>query len=270
MNTDTVKQLCDEALGRLATALEQGQSDALKTYLATMSRFHKYSWGNVLLIATQKPNASHVAGFQTWRKLNRFVRKGETGIAIFAPIVVKKRNEGEESEDEQTRLFGFRTAYVFDESQTDGEPLPPFATVKGDPMQFTATLETLIGERGIALEYTDRIAPAKGMSSGGRIEVLPGLPAAERFSVLAHELAHEMIHKGERRKNTSQTVRETEAEAVAFVVSHSIGLDTNTAASDYISLYQGDQATLAESLEVIQKTAAEILRAIKPAHDPLR
>jgi antirestriction protein ArdC len=190
MNTDNVKQLCDEALGRLATALEQGQSDALKTYLATMSRFHKYSWGNVLLIFTQKPNASHVAGFQTWRKLNRFVRKGERGIAIFAPMVVKKRSKVEEVEDEQTRLFGFRTAYVFDESQTDGEPLPSFATVKGDPMESTITLETLIRERGIALEYTDRIAPAKGMSSGGRIEVLPGLPAAEQFSVLVHELAH--------------------------------------------------------------------------------
>jgi hypothetical protein len=106
----------------------------------------------------------------------------------------------EEGEDEQTRLFGFRTAYVFDESQTDGEPLPSFATVKGDPMEFTATLETLIGERGITLEYTDRIAPAKGMSSGGRIEVHPGLPPAEQFSVLVHELAHELIHKGERRK----------------------------------------------------------------------
>jgi antirestriction protein ArdC len=211
-----------------------------------------------------------VAGFQAWRKLNRFVRKGETGIAIFAPIVVKKRSEGEEIEDNQTQLCGFRTAYVFDESQTDGEPLAPFATVKGDPMQFTARLEALIGERGIALEYTERIAPAKGMSSGGRIDVLPGLPSAEQFSVLVHELAHELIHKGERRKNTSQTVRETEAEAVAFVVCHAIGLDTNTAASDYISLYQGDQVTLAESLEVIQKTAAEILRAIKPAQDPLR
>jgi hypothetical protein len=82
------------------------------------------------------------------------------------------------------------------------------------------------------------------MSSGGRIEVLPGLLPAEHFSVLVHELAHELIRKGERRKNTSQTVRETEAEAVAFVVCHSIGLDTNTAASDYISIYQGDQATL--------------------------
>ena len=270
MNTENVKQLCDAALGRLATALEQGRSDALKTYLATMSRFHKYSWGNVLLIYTQKPDASHVAGFQTWRKLNRCVRKGEKGIAIFAPMVVKKRGEGQDGEDEQTRLFGFRTAYVFDESQTDGEPLPPFATVKGDPMQFTASVEALIGQRGIALEYTDGIAPAKGMSSGGRIEVLPGLAPAERFSVLVHELAHELIHKDERRKNTSRTVRETEAEAISFVVCHSIGLDTNTAASDYISLYQGNTATLAQSLEVIQKTSAEILRAIVPAQDSLR
>jgi len=86
MNTDNVKQLCEEALRRPATALEQGQSDALKTYLATMARFRKYSWGNVLLIFTQKPNASHVAGFQTWRKLNRSVRKREKGIAIFAPM----------------------------------------------------------------------------------------------------------------------------------------------------------------------------------------
>ena len=94
MNTDTVKQLCDEALGKLATDLGQGHSDALKIYLATMSWFHKYSGGNVLLIFTQKPNASHVAGFQAWRKLNRFIRKGEKGIAIFAPTVAKKRNEG--------------------------------------------------------------------------------------------------------------------------------------------------------------------------------
>jgi hypothetical protein len=108
------------------------------------------------------------------------------------------------------------------------------------------------------------------MSNGGRIEVLPGRPAAEQFSVLVHELAHELIHKGARRKNTSRTVRETEAEAVAFVVCHSIGLDMNTAASDHFSLYQGDQVTLAESLEVIQKTSAEILRAIEPAQDPLR
>ena len=142
--------------------------------------------------------------------------------------------------------------------------------MKGDPNDFTSRLESLIAANGIALEYTDSIAPAKGMSSGGRIEVLTNLEPGERFSVLLHELSHELIHKGERRKETSRTIRETEAEAVAFVVCHSIGLDTNTAASDYIALYQGDQTTLAESLEVIQKTSAEILRAIVPAEDPLR
>ena len=142
--------------------------------------------------------------------------------------------------------------------------------MKGDPNDFTSRLESLIAANGIALEYTDSIAPAKGMSSGGRIEVLPNLEPAERFSVLVHELSHELIHKGERRKETNRSVRETEAEAVAFVVCHSTGLDTNTAASDYIALYQGDQTTLAASLEVIQKTSAEILRAIAPAEDPLR
>jgi antirestriction protein ArdC len=270
MNTDNLKQTCDEALKRLAAALEAGHSDALKAYLSTMGRFHRYSWTNVLLIAMQKPNATNVAGFHTWRKLNRHVKKGEKGIAIFAPMVVKKRIEGEDTEDQQTRLYGFRVAFVWDQAQTDGKPLPVFATVKGDPNEFTSRLESLIAANGIALEYTDGIAPAKGMSSGGRIQVLPNLEPGDRFSVLVHELSHELIHKGDRRKETSRTVRETEAEAVAFVVCHAIGLDTNTAASDYIALYQGDQTTLAESLEVIQKTSAEILRTIAPAAASLR
>ena len=124
MNTDNLKQLCDEALTKLAAALEAGHSDALKTYLSTMGRFHRYSWGNVLLIAMQKPNATNVAGFHTWRKLNRFVRKGEKGIAIFAPMVVKKRVEEGDGEDAQTRLYGFRTAYIFDRLSRDFENSP--------------------------------------------------------------------------------------------------------------------------------------------------
>ena len=77
MNTDSVKQLCDEALTKLAAALETGHSGALKAYLSTMGRFHRYSWGNVLLIAMQKPNATNVAGFHTWRKMKRCVKKGK-------------------------------------------------------------------------------------------------------------------------------------------------------------------------------------------------
>ena len=80
------KALVQGALDTLCEALKAGKSDALKKYLRAMSRFHRYSLGNVLLIAKACPDASHVAGFQAWRKLGRWVRKGERGIAILAPI----------------------------------------------------------------------------------------------------------------------------------------------------------------------------------------
>ncbi len=117
--------------------------------------------------------------------------------------------------------------------------------------------------QGIELVFTERIAPALGMSYGGRIAVLPGQSKAEEFSTLVHELAHEMLHKAERRTATTKVVRETEAEAIAFVVGKTIGLDTGRASADYIHLYHGNAALLAESLEVIQKTAAVILSALE-------
>jgi hypothetical protein len=119
MNTEQAKKLSADALSRLMEALERGQSEALKAYLAIMSRFHKYSWGNCLLIHSQFPNATHVGGFQFWLKLGRHVRKGEKGIAILAPMVGKKRTEDEITEDEQTRIFGFRAAHVFDRLSRD-------------------------------------------------------------------------------------------------------------------------------------------------------
>ena len=104
---------------------------------------------------------------------------------------------------------------------------------------------------------------AHGMSLKGRILLRDDLSPAVEFSVLVHETAHELLHAGDRRANTSKTVRETEAEAVAFVVSHAIGLSTSTAASDYIQLYSGDKDTLLASLGLIQRDATEILGAIQ-------
>jgi len=232
-----------------------------------MSRFHRYSWGNCLLIHSQRPDATQVAGFQAWLKMRRYVRKGEKGIVILAPMVGRKKSDDELTEDAETRLFGFRAAHVFDVSQTEGEPLPEFARVTGDPQQHTDRLKAFVAAKGIALEFSDRIAPAKGMSSGGKITLLPNLDAAETFSVLVHEAAHELLHRGERRSQTTHAVRETEAEAVAFVVSCAVGLDLNTASSDYIQLHSGDKATLAESLAFVQHTAAEILNAMLPSAD---
>ena len=268
MNTEQAKQLSETALDRLMEALDRGQSEVLRLYLAVMAKFHRYSWGNILLIYTQRPDATHVAGFHSWLRMRRYVRKGEKGIVILAPMVGRKKSDDPElSEDRQTRLFGFRAAYVFDVSQTEGEALPEFARVQGDPSGCTERLKSFVASQGIALEYNDRIRPARGLSSGGNITLLPGMDAAEEFSVLVHETAHELLHRGDRRKKTNQTIRETEAEAVAFVVGNAIGLGTSQSSSDYIQLHSGDKATLAESLGYVQQVAAEILKAVIPG-DP--
>jgi hypothetical protein len=130
--------------------------------------------------------------------------------------------------------------------------------------QFTEGLGKFITEQGIALEYSQDIAPARGTSAGGKITLLPGQPPAEEFATLVHELAHEMMHRDEHRNGTSKRVRETEAEAVSFVVCNAIGLETGTAAQDYIQLYEGDAKLLTESLDRIQQTANRILTTIGP------
>lgn len=264
MKTEQVKQVTDNALGQLITALEHGHSATLTRYLAAMARFHRYSFHNVMLIYTQREDASHVAGFHGWRKLGRFVRKGEKGILILAPMIFKAAEAETAKSDEEKAIVRFKAAYVFDVSQTDGEPLPEFATVQGDPAGHLERLKQFVADQGIALDFSASIAPARGVSRGGRIELLPNLSPADEFSVLAHEIAHEMLHRGERRTDTNKTIRETEAEAVAFVVCQSIGLETGTAASDYIQLYSGDKQTLASSLAFVQETATAIISALQP------
>ncbi|KAB2958572.1 MAG: DUF1738 domain-containing protein [Candidatus Methylomirabilis oxygeniifera] len=262
MKAEQAKKLADDALANLAAALEQGKSEALTAYLATMSRFHDYSWGNVLLILSQKPDATRVAGFNAWRRFGRFVRKGEKGIVIIAPMLIKPKEDEARQDGEDRSILRFKAVYVFDVSQTDGEPLPEFAAVGGNPNGHADCLKAFVAAQGIVLEYAESLGGARGRSHGGRVELLASLSPAEEFSVLTHELAHEMLHKGERRNETSKTVRETEAEAVAFVVCKAIGLDTGTHAADYIHLYDGDKATLAESLDHVQKTAAAIIAAV--------
>ncbi len=268
MRTNDVKSIARQAFDRLVEAVEAGKSERLVEYLKAMGKFHKYSLGNAILISVQKPDATHVAGYRTWQKLGRYVRKDEQGIVIMAPIVWRSRSvdTSGETEDEKGReeemAVAFKTAYVFDVSQTEGKPLPDFARVDGDPGVYAERLKEYVSSRGIKLEYWEALGPAEGVSCGGVIKVRKGLLAAEEFSVLVHELAHEMVHKNRDRMPKDKKVRETEAEAVAFVVCHGVGLETNGASSDYIQLYDGDRKTLLESLERIQRTAAEILDAI--------
>jgi N-terminal domain of anti-restriction factor ArdC len=256
-----------QAVDHLIKQLEAGKSETLATYLTAMAKFRKYSFANVLSIVRVRPDATHVAGIRTWNELGRFVKKGEKGIPILAPVICyrrKKLNEAEESEQPQSVLAGFRIVHVWDYAQTTGADLPQPATVAGEVGGYLDRLMEFVHRQGIELEYNERIAPALGVSYGGKIALLPGQSKAETLTTLVHEMAHETLHSIERRTTTTATVRETEAEAVAFVVGQAIGLEMGTAASDYILTYAGNVALLTESLEVIQRTSAVILGAIQP------
>ncbi len=264
----TAKDVIAENVKALIAQLEAGKSDALTAYLDAMARFHNYSFGNILAIARQKPTATNVAGMFTWNQLGRRVKKGEKGIQILAPMIGTRRKRQEEAEQDGAQksapvLVGFRAVYVFDVSQTEGAELPAPATVTGEAGTHLDRLIEFVQQQGIELEYNERIAPALGASYGGKIVLLPGQSKAETFATLVHELGHEMLHRADRRTATTKVVRETEAEAIAFIVGKAIGLQTSTASADYIQLYHGNAALLAESLEVIQRTSAVILGALE-------
>ena len=264
----TAQQLVRENVQFLIGQLEAGHSEALTAYLDAMVHFHNYSFGNVLAIARQKPLATNVAGMWAWNQLGRRVKRGEKGIAILAPMIAKtRRNENKTESEANTNsrpaLLGFRTVYVWDETQTEGAPLPELEKVTGEAGAYLDRLRGYVIAQGITLEFDEKIAPALGMAGGTTIRILPGQTQPEEFSTLVHELAHLMLKHGERRTATTKTVRETEAEAIAFVVGKSVGLTTSTASADYIGLYHGNAALLTESLELVQQTSAVILAALK-------
>src|SRR5215467_13890368 len=230
LKSEQIKEITERAAADLIAALRAGQSLALTIYLKAIARFHRYSLHNVLLIASQKPDASYVAGYRAWNQFGRFVRKGEKGITILAPIVRRKREMPDGTDESSRPILGFRRVFVFDLSQTEGQEMPRVGLVQGEPSHHTGRLREFAASENITIGYSDEIAPARGISFGGRIALLPGLPPAEEFSTLAHEVAHELLHRGERRRGISRTVRETEAEAVAFIVCSAIGLETGSAA----------------------------------------
>jgi len=265
------QQLIKQAVDYLLQQLEAGKSETLTAYLGAMARFHNYSFGNILAIARQRPTATRVAGIRAWNELGRFVKKGEKGIQILAPMIgYRRRRDTAEQEPNANQdakpapaLIGFRAVYVFDVGQTEGADLPEFEhNITGEVGAHRDRMIAFLTAQNIKLEFNEKIAPALGVSYGGKVVLLSGQSKAEEFTTLVHETAHELLHKAERRTMTTATVRETEAEAVAFIVGQAVGLEMGTASSDYIQMYAGNAALLTESLEVIQRTSSVILAAI--------
>lgn len=262
MKAENASKLATAALHKLTQALEAGHSEALTAYLAAAARFHAYSFRNVMLIANQRPDATRVAGFNAWRKLGRYVKKGEKGIVIIAPIVFKRNDQAAGSDDEHAVVqLRFKAAHVFDVAQTDGDALPQLSEMSGDPGAYTQRITDFIIGLGITLDHAVDLGGADGLAKKGQIVIRSGQTPAAEFSVLVHELAHSLLHQGAKRPGT-RTVRELEAEAVAFAVCSAIGLETGTASAGYIGLYDGDADLLAESLDAIQHAVSQILLAL--------
>ena len=141
MNREEAFKRSEEALDALAQALERGQSEALVSYLAVLSRFLRYSFGNCMLIALQRPDATHVAGFHRWKELGRYVKKGAHGIAILSPLVFRSKTNEDDKDVEpddakRTRAIrGFRVVWVFDIADTEGKELPSLHSVTDERAQ---------------------------------------------------------------------------------------------------------------------------------------
>ncbi len=250
-------QSIDDRLDALAKAIDKVRASKIFTdYLNSQARFHKYSWNNSMLIAMQCPDATQVAGYQTWKKLNRQVRKGEHGIMIIAPCPFSKEND---NGDTESGVF-FRAVHVFDIGQTDGADLPTvdLPTIEHIADDLLAQLVDVAHHRGIVVNFSHLSGGLFGVSKGGSVEVNNSHPTGQQAKTLAHELAHEALHKTNRGALT-RSMAELEAESVAYVVCMHCGLDVEVRASHYIALWDGDSKALRASLDRISKTARDII-----------
>lgn len=234
-------------------------SKKYKEYLRVMSKFHKYSVNNTLLILMQCPEATKVAGYRTWQKeFHRNVRKNEKAIKIFSPMIGKGINE----EGEVVPVFkGYRITNVFDISQTEGRPLPEIAS----PLEggnYAAVIEKLSGCVGCPVEYTDDLGNAFGICNYKKIRIRKGLSSSQTLKTLLHETAHFKLHFG---SGLSREVKEVEAESVAFVVSARLGLDTSAYSFGYVLEWGNtlDRKNRKESFKRILTCSSEIIENLE-------
>jgi uncharacterized membrane protein (UPF0127 family)/antirestriction protein ArdC len=267
----------DEVLEKLKEGVNDIQESAnFKQFLLTMSKFHDYSIGNLILIMMQKPEATRVAGFKTWKDLGRWVKKGEKGIAILAPYLLPKRaqvketEEAEDSEEEdrvtEIRPLYFKVVHVFDISQTDGESLPDFEvpSLTGEANEeLFEKIMALAKLQGLEMSFESRPNqdPAiKGTYSGKSIWVRPEESQAQQLKTLLHEVAHyysEGVFRIPRRD------AETIAESVAFTVGAHFGFDSGARSFSYVALWAEDKKVLEANLAAIRKISTQIFDALE-------
>ena len=268
MSNDKATDLTASITASIATLCAETdavkQSSTYTAWLKTMSAFHSYSFGNQLLIWSQLPTATRVAGFNKWKSLKRFVTKGQKGIRILAPLVRKAEEVSKSGTTEKvSRIAGFRVVSVFDISQTDGEEIPSLevnATEGGETL--LPLIESAIAELNISLTYKP-LAGAYGLSKGGAIEIEESLDTPGRCGVLVHELAHELLQHKANRETTTKEQRELEAESVAYAVLAHFGM--NLPSKFYLANYGITAEMLTAALHTISATTKQIIALVTPA-----
>jgi len=242
-------------------------SDAFHRYLEVAARFHSYSFGNQLLIASQMPSATRVAGFNTWLKLNRHVCRGERAIHIIAPVTYRKRDKETGDETDEAGL-AFRVVPVFDVSQTDGDDLPELAhRLTGDaatPLLDSLTRFAL--ENGFS--FTNEEPTTEGTNGyfepvKRAIYVRPTLDINQRAKTLAHELGHARLgHGTDDSASVSRSNCEVAAETVAYIVCNACGMDTAEYSYGYIVGWTSDRKERQAIMTAASNVARDIIAAL--------
>lgn len=257
----------------LVKKLERGfqkvqESDEYRSYLDTVSRFHKYSISNTMLIWVQCPNATHVAGFHTWLSLDRHVRRGEKGIRIFAPMPYRRTvstfdEETEEFEEQEIGQIRFRAVSVFDISQTDGADLaePPVTLLAGDDAGLWQSLAAAARTERLTIDRKPGRGGAGGANGwydriGREIWVDPDLAPVMAAKTLCHELAHHHAEHIDTRQE-----HETIAESVAYVVLGHYGIDAGDYSFGYLASWS-DLRTFRSKLADIHTIASRIIELV--------
>ena len=287
-----------EKLKEITDRLEQGitelfDSERYKEYLRVMSRFHNYSFNNTLLIAMQKPDASLVAGFSSWKNTHgRNVKRGEKGIKILAPSPYKIRREMEKidpqtqqpvigkdgkpvTEEREITIPAYKVVSVFDVSQTEGRELPDIAVdeLAGDVDRYKDFFAALEQTSPVPIGFEN----IEGNSHGyyhleeKRIAIQEGMSELQTLKTAIHEIAHAKLHdidlnapKEDLADRPDRRTREVQAESVAYTVCQHYGLDTSDYSFGYVAGWSSGRelSELKSSLETIRRAAAEIIDSI--------
>lgn len=261
MKKDQVQEITKE--------LEQGikqifESENYTNYLKFLSTFRSYSLNNTIMIFLQRPDASLVKGFQEWKKLDRYVKKGEKAIKILAPLI--KKVEDEKTKQEKKVIYGFRRVSVFDVQQTEGKPLPalPVERITTEHENSRLLFETLVNAIDCPVSLTDT-----GEANGyykldtHEIAIQENLAADHQLKTLVHEYAHSLLHrKGGEFEKVTAPIREAQAESIAFVVLNYFGIDTSQYSFGYIAGWSQDPKILLKIAQEVKGTSEQIIDLI--------